>query len=77
MEFPCFLIFFSVDPCQVKQAAESLVNGQIIAVPTDTIYGIAGLAQDSEAVDRIYNIKQRDTAKPIAISVANVDDIYR
>lgn len=73
----CLTLSENVDPCQVKQAAESLVNGQIIAVPTDTIYGIAGLAQDSEAVDRIYNIKQRDTAKPIAISVANVDDIYR
>ena len=68
---------FPVDPGQVKQAATSLLNGNIIAVPTDTIYGIAGLAQDSAAVERLYNIKRRDAAKPIAISVASVDDIYK
>ena len=68
---------FSVDPQQVKQAAESLSHGNIIAVPTDTIYGVAGLAQNSEAIDKLYNIKQRDTSKPVAISVATVDDVYR
>lgn len=67
----------NVDPGQVKLAATSLLNGNIIAVPTDTIYGIAGLAQDSAAVERLYNIKRRDAAKPIAISVSCVDDIYK
>ncbi|WAR08613.1 YRDC-like protein [Mya arenaria] len=57
-----------VDPAQVKVAAESLLNGNIIAVPTDTIYGVAGLVQNSEAIRKIYNIKNRDQAKPIAIS---------
>ena len=71
------IIIFSVDRQHVKQAAESLSNGNIIAVPTDTIYGVAGLAQNSEAIEKLYNIKQRDTAKPVAISVATVDDVYR
>lgn len=62
---------------QIQTACDSLLNGQIIAVPTDTIYGIAGLAQNTDAVNRLYNIKQRDLSKPIAISVAEVDDIYK
>ncbi|XP_052810589.1 threonylcarbamoyl-AMP synthase-like [Mya arenaria] len=66
-----------VDPAQVKVAAESLLNGNIIAVPTDTIYGVAGLVQNSEAIRKIYNIKNRDQAKPIAISVGNVADFYK
>ncbi len=35
----------------------SILFLKVIAVPTDTIYGIAGLAQNSEAVNRIYQIK--------------------
>ncbi|KAL3881994.1 hypothetical protein ACJMK2_028376 [Sinanodonta woodiana] len=61
----------------VDIALESLMRGQIIAVPTDTIYGIAGLAQNSEATKRIYDIKSRDLSKPIAISVADIEDVYK
>lgn len=61
----------------VAMATESLLSGKVIAVPTDTIYGIAALVQNSEAVDRMYNIKNRDYSKPLAISVAEIKDIYR
>ncbi|KAK3098007.1 hypothetical protein FSP39_015257 [Pinctada imbricata] len=61
----------------VEAASSSLRGGHIIAVPTDTIYGIAGLSQHSEAIEKIYNIKRRDLNKPIAISVADIDDIFR
>lgn len=61
----------------VSKSVASLKKGNIISVPTDTIYGIAGLAQDSNAINKIYNIKRRDLSKPIAISVADVQDIFR
>lgn len=61
----------------VKLASESLLNGHVIAVPTDTIYGIAGLAQNSEAIKRIYDIKHRNLTNPIAISVGSVRDFYK
>ena len=38
----------------------SILFLKVIAVPTDTIYGIAGLAQNSEAVNRIYQIKGKE-----------------
>ncbi|KAH3738009.1 hypothetical protein DPMN_044612 [Dreissena polymorpha] len=62
---------------QVDQAVSSLLRGNIIAVPTDTIYGIAGLVQNSEAIKRMYNIKRRDEAKPIAISVSSVAEFSK
>ena len=40
-------------------AAESLASGSVIAVPTDTIYGLACLVQHSAAVERLYTIKVR------------------
>ncbi|XP_067674132.1 threonylcarbamoyl-AMP synthase-like isoform X1 [Haliotis asinina] len=61
----------------VMSGAKSLLAGHVVAVPTDTIYGVAGLAQNSNAVTEIYNIKQRNLEKPIAISVGDIQDIYR
>ena len=39
------------------QAANFLTKGGVIATPTDTIYGLAAIANDSKAVKRIYEIK--------------------
>jgi tRNA threonylcarbamoyl adenosine modification protein (Sua5/YciO/YrdC/YwlC family) len=58
-------------------ACECLKTGKIIAVPTDTIYGIAGLAQNTSAVNRIYQIKNRQNLNPISICVGDVKDVYR
>lgn len=60
----------------VKAAAEALLSGEIVAVPTDTIYGIAALVQNTSAVERLYSIKGRNPTKPIAICVAKVEDVY-
>lgn len=60
----------------VAAAASALYKGQVIATPTDTIYGIAALVQERKGVQKLYDIKGRDLKKPIAISVAEVDDIY-
>jgi len=61
----------------VSTAASILRGNGIIAVPTDTIYGVAGLAQNSAAIGRLYEVKGRSCTKPVAISVASVDEIYR
>ncbi|CAI9738368.1 domain-containing, mitochondrial-like [Octopus vulgaris] len=62
---------------QITIAAKKLLSGGVIAVPTDTIYGIACLAQNKDAVDSIYKIKKRNPLKPIAISIADVKDISK
>lgn len=57
--------------------AKALKEGQVVAVPTDTIYGLACLAQNSEAVRRVYSIKGRSGQKPLAICVGEIQDIYK
>lgn len=64
-----------LDYSQVREACDILENGGVIALPTDTLYGIAARVQDSQAIDRIYSIKGRDTAKPLAVCVASVEAI--
>ncbi|XP_010793211.1 threonylcarbamoyl-AMP synthase [Notothenia coriiceps] len=59
--------------CTVK----ALKEGHVVAVPTDTIYGLACLTQNSEAVKKIYDIKGRNGNKPLAICVGEIQDIYK
>ncbi|MEE6483990.1 hypothetical protein FKM82_013718 [Ascaphus truei] len=54
-----------------------LQQGGVIAVPTDTIYGIACLAQNSQSITNIYNVKGRNGTKPLAICVGDIPDIYK
>ncbi|XP_072178632.1 threonylcarbamoyl-AMP synthase-like [Diadema setosum] len=61
----------------VALAANSLLSGNVISVPTDTIYGVAALAQNTAAVEKLYEIKGRNGQKPIAISVSCIEDIHR
>jgi tRNA A37 threonylcarbamoyladenosine synthetase subunit TsaC/SUA5/YrdC len=54
-----------------------LRSGGIIAVPTDTIYGLACLACNKESLDKIYRIKGRDSIKPLAICVSKIEDLEK
>lgn len=58
-------------------AAGALQAGGLVAVPTDTVYGVACLAQDSRAVRSIYGLKGRNGRKPLAICLGDVEHIYR
>ena len=54
-----------------------LERGGVVALPTDTIYGIACSTQCTEAIQRIYSIKGRQAAKPLAICVGGALDVDR
>lgn len=54
-----------------------LRNGGVIALPTDTIYGIAASVTSDEAIKKLYSIKGRHQNKPIAICVDQVQDISK
>src|SRR3954468_21008789 len=56
----------------VKRAAELLRAGEVVALPTETVYGLAANAFDPDAVRRIYEIKQRPAHNPIIVHVSEV-----
>ena len=60
-----------------KLAANDLKRGDIIAVPTDTIYGVACLVQVPTAVDKLYAIKGRHPEKPVAVCLAEISDLFK
>jgi tRNA threonylcarbamoyl adenosine modification protein (Sua5/YciO/YrdC/YwlC family) len=56
----------------IDLAKKELFAGRVIAIPTDTVYGLACLAENFEAVEKLYRIKGRSTKKPIAVFVKNI-----
>ena len=65
------------DRKSLKIAADTLRRGDIIALPTDTIYGVAALAFDPVAVAKIYAAKNRPAHKAIPVFVASPADMPR
>lgn len=50
-------------------------NNKIIAIKTDTVYGLICNANDKNAIRRIYDIKKREIAKPIGIFIKSIDEL--
>ena len=50
-------------------AAELLRDGELVAVPTETVYGLAGNGLDERAVEAIYEVKGRPAIKPLSLMV--------
>lgn len=58
---------------QYRDATIALRGGGVVALPTDTVYGLCALAADGAAVDRIYAIKQRPPDQAMPVFVASVE----
>ena len=59
----------------INHAAILLRRGELVAIPTETVYGLAGNALNEEAVLKIYDAKDRPGFNPLIIHVASTDDI--
>ncbi|MGN6553333.1 MAG: L-threonylcarbamoyladenylate synthase [Verrucomicrobiota bacterium] len=56
----------------VQRAAELLRAGQVVALPTETVYGLAANALNPQAVAKIYEIKGRPAHNPIIVHVSDI-----
>lgn len=57
----------------LRRAVELLRAGQVVALPTETVYGLAANALDAAAVQRIFHIKGRPPNNPIIVHVAGLE----
>lgn len=58
----------------MREAAEVLRAGRLVAFPTETVYGLGANALDESAVRRIYEAKGRPAINPVIVHVASTDD---
>lgn len=62
------------DPAGIAQAATLLRAGKLVAVPTETVYGLAARADSTEAVAGIYRAKGRPDFNPLIVHVLSLAD---
>jgi L-threonylcarbamoyladenylate synthase len=68
-------IFSDGYPNDLQTAANSLAAGQLVAFPTETVYGLGADACNAEAVARIYSVKGRPADHPLIVHVASMDGL--
>jgi tRNA threonylcarbamoyl adenosine modification protein (Sua5/YciO/YrdC/YwlC family) len=60
----------------VHRAVQALAEGQLVALPTETVYGLAASACRPDAIDRLIRAKGRPTGQPFALGIKSADDAY-
>ncbi len=63
-------------PDAIAFAVSLLRTGHVIAVPTDTVYGVAADGLNPDAIRRLYEVKERPTDKPIPLLLADIEDVW-
>jgi len=59
----------------LTQAVALLQQGKLVAIPTETVYGLAGNALNTEAVARIFAVKNRPTFDPLIVHTDSLDKV--
>ena len=67
----------AADAAGIARAATILAGGGLVAVPTETVYGLAARADSPEAVARIYAAKGRPDFNPLIVHVRDVEQAQR
>jgi L-threonylcarbamoyladenylate synthase len=65
-------ILSAESPGSLEFARQLLLKEQLVAFPTDTVYGVGVLAFNAGAIDQLYWVKGRDTAKAIGVLLGDV-----
>ena len=59
----------------VEEAVRLLQDGQVVAIPTETVYGLAGNAYNESALAKIFAAKERPTFDPLIVHIAEIDQL--
>jgi L-threonylcarbamoyladenylate synthase len=61
----------------VRAAAQTLADGGLVALPTETVYGLAADASNPDALARVFAVKGRPLGHPLIVHVGNAEDLDR
>ena len=60
---------YNISQKNLNSAANSILNGGVVAFPTETVYGLGALASNNEAINRVYEIKKRPKNNPLIVHI--------
>jgi L-threonylcarbamoyladenylate synthase len=59
----------------ISNAAQALIDGHLVAFPTETVYGLGADATNEKAVSRIYSVKGRPTDHPLIVHLSSINKL--
>ncbi len=62
---------------QDEKLIQTLKDGGVVIMPTDTVYGFVSMAGNPTAVSRVYTIRKRSTEKPCIILISDMNDVEK
>ena len=65
------------DAVGINVAAAAIKRGNLVAIPTETVYGLAADACNIKAVRNIYRVKQRPSTNPLIVHIASINDLNK
>ena len=74
LSLPHFLTASKVD---LQKAAELLVEGECVALPTETVYGLAADALNPSALKKVFTIKGRPLIDPLIVHVLDIEALKK
>jgi len=78
LETKCYKIDVeNMNMTQMQEAGELIAAGELVAFPTETVYGLGGDALHPDAAKKIYEAKGRPSDNPLIIHIAEVSDLKR
>ena len=72
-----FTRIFGTTTEEIKQAAEVIKEGGLVAFPTETVYGLGADALNPEAVGKVYAAKGRPSDNPMIVHISSKDDVIK
>ena len=61
----------------IQEAADLLNKGQLVAIPTETVYGLAANGLDQDAVSQIFKVKRRPLSNPLILHFKDLNSVSK
>ena len=72
-----YLNIYKHNIVNLKKAKKNLENNNVIGIPTETVYGLAGNAYSNKSVKKIFKLKKRPSFNPLIIHFKNLKDLKK
>jgi L-threonylcarbamoyladenylate synthase len=74
-QLPIMAIIYNYTASTLKEAAKSLISGNLVAFPTETVYGLGVDATNKTAVAKLYQVKSRPTDHPLIVHISSMKNL--
>ncbi|CEQ22036.1 L-threonylcarbamoyladenylate synthase [Paraclostridium sordellii] len=70
------IIDFDKDYSKIIESASYLKSGEVVAIPTETVYGLAADAFDEKAIKKVFEVKGRPQDNPLLVHIHKLEEVY-